>query len=371
MMEKRPSFPEMVELTKLEKLHGLPIPDELKRAIEEAFRQDVKARDEIKRLGVLEFVKRQGGEIRMANPQNESTEIEIRRYEKSDLSRLVKIVNANHEGYPDFFYEFIPYTEETLRPKVEEQPLVFVAENQGIEGFIECSKDWGVRVDMLCVKPGPRRKEIEHMLISKVEEEAKGHKVTVWLSSDSRIAELGKRGYETYGGFYHLVRSLSIDIPTPPLPDGVTLRSMSKGEEETITQIFYDPKHIGPNIFKQGFTKVWKEDWNHIAEWDGKIVAIACTRPRQAFNKYFNAKRAEIWGPIALPECRKHPDYRGTIAKPLVCRVLNSLREKGMKEAVVWDVEWPPEHIDLCMSLGFRVKNHWKFLSKGRFSGIW
>lgn len=364
MTERDLHLPEMDVSTQLKRLREMPIPDELKRAIEEALQYDEKARDEIRRLGVLEFVRRHGGEIRMAKLLDESTETRIRRYEESDLSSLVKIVNDNHRDYPDFFYEFIPYTEETLRPKVEGQPLVFVANNQEIEGFIECSMDWGIRIDMLCAKPGPNRKEIEDTLISKVEDEAKGRKVAVWLSSDSRIADLGKRGYEIYGGFYHLVRSLSIDIPVPPLPDEVTLRGMAEGEEKTITQIFYDPKHVGTNIFKQGFTKVWREDWNHIAEWDGKIVAIVCTRPRHTYNAHFNAKRAEIWGPIALPECRGHPDYRGTVAKPLMCRALNSLREKGMEEAAVWDVEWPPEPTNFCMSLGFRVKNHWKFLRK-------
>lgn len=353
------------ELDKIfEDIHALPIPDDIKHAIEEILQNDKKAREELARLGLLGFIKRHGGEIRMVKMPGENTELQIRKYEEDDLSILVKIVNENHLDYPDFFYEFIPYTEKTLRPKVEGQPLVFVAKNHAIEGFIACSTDWGMRINMLCVKPGPNRTKIEDMLISKVEEETKGRKVFVWLSSDGRIADFEKRGYESYGGLYHLLRSLNNTPPIPPLEKGITLRSMAKGEEKEITRIFYDPKHVGTNIFKPGFTKNWKEDWNHIAEWDGKIVAIICSRPRHTFNTYFNAKRAEIWGPIALPECRGHPDYRGAISKPLMCRALNSLQGKGMEFATIWDVEWPPEPTNFCMSLGFRVKNHWKFLRK-------
>jgi len=134
---------------------------------------------------------------------------------------------------------------------------------------------------------------------------------------------------------------------------------MAKGEEETITRIFYDPDHVGTDIFKPSFTKVWKEDWNYIAELNGKIIAIVCTRPDNKFNVNFNAKRAEIWGPIVLPE------YRGKgVEKALECHALHSLREKEMEVATVWDAEWPPEPTNFDISLGFRVKNHWKFLRK-------
>jgi len=290
----------------------------------------------------------------------ESIEPQIRKYKEDDLSALVKLVNENYTDYPDFFYEFISYTEETLRSKLEGRPTVLVAENETIEGFIACYEDPRcIDIDMLCVKRGPDRTKIEDTLISKVEEEAKGRKVTITLSSDSRIADFENRGYEIYGGFYHLVRSLCNVPAVPSLAEGATLRGMAKGEEETITRIFYDPDHVGTDVFKPGFTKVWKEDWNHIAELNGKIIAIVCTRPDDKFNANFNAKRAEIWGPIVLPE------YRGKgVEKALECHALHSLREKGMEVATVWDVEWPPEPTNFDVSLGFRVKNHWKFLRK-------
>ncbi|MFB0522150.1 MAG: hypothetical protein ACETV1_00130 [Candidatus Bathyarchaeia archaeon] len=339
-----------------------PLPDDVRKMIEEILKER-KAKEELMRIGILGLIKSKGGEVRLAKKVG-SMEPQIRKYEEGDLSVLVKLVNENYMDYPDFFYEFIPYTERTLRPEVEGKPLVYVAENRAIEGFIACSTDWSIRVNLLCVKPGPSRTGIEDMLISEVEEQAKGRELSVWLSSDSRIADFEKRGYESYGGFCHLVRSLYNIPPVPPLGKGVTLRAMGEREEKTVTEIFYDPKHVGTDIFKPGFTKEWTEDWNQIAEWDGRIVAIVCSRPRHAFNEYFNAKRAEIWGPVAVLECRGHPDYRGTVAKPLMCRALNSLRERGMEMASIWDVEWPPEHINFAMSLGFRVKNHWKFLCK-------
>ena len=76
MTEKDVVFPEPSELTQFER-QSLPIPDELNRAIEEVFQQDVKARNAIKRLGVLEFVKRRGGEIKMGNFQNDTIDLEV------------------------------------------------------------------------------------------------------------------------------------------------------------------------------------------------------------------------------------------------------------------------------------------------------
>ncbi len=335
-----------------------PIPDEVKKAIEEIL-VDGKVNEELTRTAILKLLKGKGGEIRLVKMPGESTGLQVGGYEEGDISALVEIVNENYVDYADFFYEFIPYSEETFRSAVRARPVVFVAKSQTIEGFIACSADWGVRIDMFCVKPGPNRTKIEDILISRVEEEAKNRKVTVWLSSDSRIAKFEKRGYEVYGGFYHLVRSLHNVPAIPPLPEGVTLRGMAKGEEKTITQTFYDPNHVGTSIFKPGFTKTWKEDWNHVAELNGKIIAIICTRPDHKFNAHFNAKRAEIWGPIVLSE------HRGKgIEKAFECYALRSLREKEMEVATVWDVEWPPEPTNLEMSLGFRVKNYWKFMRK-------
>jgi hypothetical protein len=65
-MEKDDVFPEPSGLTQSERLQSPPIPDELNRAIDEVFQQDMKARNEIKRLSVLEFIKRRGGKIKVS-----------------------------------------------------------------------------------------------------------------------------------------------------------------------------------------------------------------------------------------------------------------------------------------------------------------
>jgi ribosomal protein S18 acetylase RimI-like enzyme len=340
---------------------NLPIPEEVRKAVDEILKGN-EARDELVRIGVLEAMKRKGGEIRLVKKSGESIDLQIRNLEEDDLAALVKIINENYMDYPSFFYEFIPYRKETLHPAVKARSLVFVAKNQTIEGFIACNMDWDARIDMLCVKPGSNRAKTEDMLISKVEEEAKGKKVTAWLSSDNRIINFEKRGYEIYGGLYHLVRSL-YNVPPVPQIEGVSLRSMAKGEEEAITKVFYDPSHVGTNIFAPGFTKKWKEDWNYIAELDGEIIAIICTRPDKKYNTRFNGKRVEIWGPISAPRIRtskKWTQYR----KALLCHALHALPEKLMELATNWDTEWPPEPANFRIGLGFRAKNHWKFLRK-------
>ena len=76
MTEKDFVFQEPSELTQFER-QSLLIPDELNRAIEEVFQKDVKARNAIRRLGVLEFVKRNGGEIKIGNSQNDTKDLEV------------------------------------------------------------------------------------------------------------------------------------------------------------------------------------------------------------------------------------------------------------------------------------------------------
>jgi len=342
-------------------IFGFPLSDDVRKAIEEILCEQG-AKEELMRIGILELMQRKGGEIRLAKMSGESTKPQIREYEEDDLSALVKMVNENYTDYSDLetFYEFIPYTKETLRSKIESRPIVFVAKNQIAEGLITCYiAFWGTTIDTLCVKRGSYRKKIEDMLISKVEEGAKGWKVVVFLSSDSpRVAEFEKRGYEVYGGLYHMIAKLDHIYPIPPVPKGVVLRNMTKGDAETITKTFYDPDSVGPSIFKQGFTKVWKEDWNHVAELNGKIVSVLCTRPENKYNKHYRKKRAELWGHTP-PEHR----WKG-FEEALICRSLNSLREKGMEEASHVNTEKPTELINLYKSLGFKVKNHWKFLRK-------
>ena len=58
-----------------EEINSLPISDELKQAIEETLRHDEKARKEIMRVGLLKYIRKQGGEIRRKSDANE----EVRR----------------------------------------------------------------------------------------------------------------------------------------------------------------------------------------------------------------------------------------------------------------------------------------------------
>ena len=284
----------------------------------------------------------------------------IGEYKEDYLSALVKIVNANYMDYPDFFYEFIPYTQETLRSKIESRPIVYVARNHAIEGFIICYiASWGTTIDMLCVAKSPKRTKIENMLISKVEKGAKGWKVVIFLSSDSpHISHFEKKGYEIYGGLYHMVIKLDHFYPIPKVPEGVTFRSMTEKDTETVIKAFYNPEDVGSSIFKPGFTREWKENWNLVAELEDKIIAVICTRPENEYNKYYNTNRAEIWGPNVLPNYRK----KG-LGKALTCKALNLLKEKGIEEAAFDATEkcWLLDH---RRKLGFKAKKHRKFLRK-------
>jgi len=89
----------MSVFAQLERLNRLPIPDELKRAIEEALQNDEKVRDEITRLGVLEFIRRYGGEIRKMKEQT-LPELGIRIGVQGDAKALIELADAlEAEGF--------------------------------------------------------------------------------------------------------------------------------------------------------------------------------------------------------------------------------------------------------------------------------
>lgn len=293
----------------------------------------------------------------------------LRRYVKNDLPVLIEIANENYNDYGDFFYayEFVPYSEETFRSRVVRRcPTVLVAEDQGVEGFITLFQaHWGDGIGILCVKKSTRRREIENLLISRIEKEAKSGRIVVTLTSGSAgIPLFQKKGYEIYGGLYHMTADLKDAYQIPELDKGITLRSLAAGEEEMLTRIFH-PLTRGRG-FQPGFLETWKEmdpfltrDWIHVAEMDGKIVSVACTRREYEYNKHFNTKRAAIGPLITVPEYR-----RKGLAKALMWRGLNFFIKQKIETATLEVLEDNLPAVNLYKSLGFKLRHHWKFLRK-------
>lgn len=296
----------------------------------------------------------------------------VRRHDMTDLPDLVQIVNENFRDYGDFYYayEFIPYTKESFNSKVAQRyPVLLVAEKQEIEGFITLYEaHWGNGIGVLSTKQSHVRKEVEDLLISRIEWEAKSGRITVNLTSGSpRVTSFQKRGYEIYGGLYHLTKELEDTSQMPKLDKRITLRSLIPSEEEALTrivEIIAQRRHLHRNA--SGFLKEWKEtdpfftlDWIHIAEMNGQIVSVACTRRDHRHNKHFNEKRAII-GPIAtVPEYR-----RKGIAKALMCRIINFFIKQHLEIATLKVLEDNIPALNLYKGLGFKIKHHWRFLRK-------
>jgi len=301
-------------------------------------------------------------------------EVRLRRYMKSDLPSLVEMLNKTYKDYEDFYYayEFIPFTEDYFQEKAVGQcPTVLVAEDQEVSGFATSYlAHWGDGIDILCVKRGPKRTDIENLLISRIEREAESDRVVVTLTSGSqRIGAFQEKGYKIYGGLYHMSARLKGPYHVPRLQGQVTLRRLAAGEEEVLTRVFHPL--TGGRRFQHGFLESWREedpfftrDWVHVAEIDGEIASVACTRRDHDYNRYFNESRAIIGPLVTAPEYRQ----RG-LAKALVCRALNFFITQGIQMATLRVVEDNLPALRLYRSLGFEVIHLWKFLRKYLPSG--
>lgn len=100
--------------------------------------------------------------------------------------------------------------------------------------------------------------EIENPLISRIEQEAKSGRIVVTLTSGcAKIPLFQKKGYEIYGGLYHIAADLKDAYQIPKMSKRITLRSSDVGEEETLTRVSHPFTQGGR--FEQGFLERWKE----------------------------------------------------------------------------------------------------------------
>ncbi|KPV62554.1 MAG: putative acetyltransferase [Candidatus Bathyarchaeota archaeon BA1] len=287
----------------------------------------------------------------------------IRNYIEADLSTMVELLNETCKDE----YEFIPYTKEKFLSEIHEgEVTILVAENREVEGFVVLREGvHGEELWMLCVKPGPRQKDIEDSLVSEIEREAKTDRLFVVLDSEgNRIADFMRRGYEIYGGLYQMVARLDGLGPIPPVPRGVILRSLDINEEEALVKVVNAA--YGLERLRFGALSRWKsedpmftEEWVHVAELHGEIVSVVVSRTDREFNQRYGAKRGYL-GPAAT-----HPSHtRKGLAKALTRRAMNFLFQRGMDSVSLYTTEDNVASLALLRSLGFKMGHHWKFLRK-------
>lgn len=290
--------------------------------------------------------------------------MKIRTYASTDVPSLVRLLNET-QGKE---YEFVPYTEKNFLLEVGEgDATVLVAEEREVEGFAVLYRgEHGEELRWLCVRRGKRRRQVEDLLVSCIEKEARGERLFVVVDSQDafRIADFVRRGYEVYGGLYQMTIKFTQPLPTPPVPEGVVLRSLAPNEENALIKTV-NISFKGERL-RSGVIEKWKnqdplfnEEWIHVAETEGKIISVAVAKRDREFNEFFHQKQGYI-GPVAtLPNYAK----RG-IAKALTCKAMNFLLSKGMDSVCIYTTENNIASQRLFKSLGFEVTHNWKFLRK-------
>ncbi|MEM2916913.1 MAG: GNAT family N-acetyltransferase [Candidatus Bathyarchaeia archaeon] len=292
--------------------------------------------------------------------------MKIRTYAPTDAPKLVRLLNETQRRE----YEFIPYSEQSFLSEVKEgNATVLVAEEKGIEGFAMLYRgEHGEELRWLCVKRGKREKEVEDLLVTSIEREARGERLFVVVDSQnvSRIADFVRRGYEVYGGLYQMTVKLTQTFPILSIPEGIVLRSLAPNEENVLIKIV-NTAFKGERL-RSGVIEKWKsqdplfnEEWVHVAEINGEMVSVVVAKRDREFNEFFHQKRGYI-GPVATL-----PNYsmRG-IAKALTCKAMNFLLSKGMDSVCIYTTENNMASQALFKSLGFEVRHNWKFLRKIR-----
>jgi len=290
--------------------------------------------------------------------------IRIRNFKEEDLPKLVNIINDNYKSS----YEFIPYTKESLKNKIEERKLkILVAEEKGeIKGLISYEHGaWGEEIDFFCVVECENKNRIESMLLKEIEKSVLGEKLFIVLSAEEIDYEKwAKRGYKPEGGLYHMTAELRELKPLPSIPKEFTLRNLRVGEEKQLVKVVnkaYGKERLTVNSIKKWKEKdpIFDEEWIHVADYKGKIVSVVVSRRDIEYNRHFRAKRGYLGPAATLPE------HRGKgLASALTQKAMNFLLKKGMDSVGVYTSEDNETSISLLEKLGFKITHHWKFLVK-------
>jgi ribosomal protein S18 acetylase RimI-like enzyme len=288
----------------------------------------------------------------------------IRDFTEHDYPILIKLLN---EAYRDDF-EFIPYTEEKLRMWLKEGKLkVLMAEENGKVAGTAAYNDgfWGEEIEWLTVQDAPNRRALEDLLVSEAEKCVKKGKAMMGASAGSpKIAEWIERGYRPENGMYRMTAKLDREVPLPPVPEGISLRSLQPHKEGEFVKTVN--AGFGWERVRMGNIQFWKtqnppfdETWIHVAEANDRIVSVVVARPDTGYNTFFKANRAHLGPATTLPEHR-----RKNLATILTVRAMNFLFEKGFNSAALGASEQNTASVTLLKKLGFEIRHHWRILHK-------
>jgi len=283
------------------------------------------------------------------------------------LPVVLKLLNKEYEGS----YDFIPFDNERVLSQIRQRDLkVLVAEeNEKVLGVIGThthnEENFEEHISWLAVDNKPNQRIVENLLISEVENRAKGDSVITMIDEgSSKINAWISRGYKLCPGFLQMSAKLDGSTPIPKIDANIKLRSLMPDEEEELVAAInagfgWQRLHRGVLEFWKSEDSQFSEDWVQVAEVDGRIVSAVVARPDTEYIKYLHLKRGHLGPAATLPEFRnKH------LASALTAKSMNFLYKKGMNSARLGTSEQNISSITLLRKLGFQVNIVRKILRK-------
>ncbi len=290
--------------------------------------------------------------------------IHIREFTEEDVQQVVDLLNEVYKGS----YEYTPFNEESVNFQIRERNArILVAEEKSDIVGVVLYRDgyWGEEIRGLATTKIEKRKQIEDILIQRIEGYLKRDKVFAALDAGSpEIDEWIGRGYMAEGGLLHMIATLESAVALPKAPEGIVIRSLKQGEEEELIKVIN--AGFGWERLKLGVIQQWKnesppfdEEWIHVAESDGKIVSAVVGKSDTHYNRLFAANRGYL-GPAATIQ-----EYCGrNLASTLTCRAMNFLFERGYNPIALHTSEQNAASLALLEKLDFGISHRWKFLYK-------
>jgi GNAT superfamily N-acetyltransferase len=170
-------------------------------------------------------------------------------------------------------------------------------------------------------------------------------------------------GYEAVRHHFDMVRPDLEEIPDLPLPDGLEVRPVRSEQVQTVwdaaREAFRD--HWGETEWQDSWLEEWKESPTYMPHlwqvaWDGDQVAgMVQNFVSHEENEEYGRLRGYTEG-----ICVRRPWRRKGLARALIARSFQVLKEQGMVEAALGvDAQNPNGALQLYKSMGFRIsKRH-------------
>jgi ribosomal protein S18 acetylase RimI-like enzyme len=205
----------------------------------------------------------------------------------------------------------------------------------------------------------------EEVFRERYDGQATGVQISVEESNTERTVLLERHGFTRQEWHTLLLeRDLSEPIPTPVVPEGFSLRSLTSAEEPAWVALHQAA------FGTQNMTLDWRQAMTRAPGYDPQLDLVAVTPDGRL--------AAYVFGSISREENEQsgrkigytdpvgtHPDYqRRGLCRALLLECMRRLREKGMEAARLGTGSWDTAMQRAAQSTGFRVLHKKLWLKK-------